>query len=299
MKYRSFLNDNSERSNLFYELYEYDLINSFIVDENSTDSKKKLRDRDPLEVKKYINDWKNNSNELRVQPEYICTNDEHFFDFKLYIKRKYPDLDSFDLKILIHKSINNVSMFLWEFFRIISDTSRVIDKYNLERIDPDELEEYLQLYNLSEVQDFIYAISKHSLFTFTYDLELDYEIDMVRKASYSCLSEDSESKEHLKKVIKFIILQYEVILSEILYNLYSKDNLETQKPEYIQEMINDTVLDIDGKTVLGNLEDLINSLKCHVDKFDYNFIHRNFVKKNGKRWNPRTIQQKLTNLKDD
>lgn len=280
MSYKMFPKDDSERSILYNKIYNRNTlfidpqtINLYLEDELKEKSKKLFADLDV----------------------YRSEIDKSFIYLKNNIVQSNGYIDISQINSLTSHYIQPVIELLEQIYKLVFQDSNNVscEDYDPEDIDPEEFEPIAQMTNDRYIKLFIESL-EGNLIPFNSTYELDHEINNIRTRYSTNLGYCTP--ESIEEYFRFCILQYEVIIREILSSITKDSNT---KPQFIQEMIDDGELDVDGKTVIGGLDDLISTLKCHIGKFDYNYIKRNFVQSNGKPWSISTIKQKLSDHKID
>lgn len=99
------------------------------------------------------------------------------------------------------------------------------------------------------------------------------------------------------KFTRFLVLQYKEILFSILPIM--NNHLISKKASHIQEMIDIGLLNDDGKTVIGKIDNIITFLNGKIE-IDSNYIHENFIQGKGrfkgKPWAKKYIQNRIGHL---
>lgn len=202
MKYKTFPKDGSERSNLQHQIK--------IKDPKLT----------PADLDDLVTCIELSTSQIKKE-DAISLRDINFSDFKLHIKKKCLLFDQKDIEILIYKCKKSIK----EYFNALSALLEDIDdmKDSLSEIAPEErtfdltldliyTDSYFEIRKRSEVVDFIRALKLDLFFINTNFLvleDIDLEANNFKFFNYKRINE-------LPQISRFCILQYEVILKEIL-----------------------------------------------------------------------------------
>lgn len=240
MKYNQFLKDGSFRSNYFWEEWNKNTLTfgdilsmhksrasslkQFIEltdDVNEVNKLKKeiafLEDQikqieTPPKTQSLTSEKKNN--EISKRP---TKNEIDFFDFSMYIRKQYLDLTDQEKEILIYKSKESISEFLWLMYEIIFEREYEEVDYGLVIISEDDKERYMKLRNQSEIIDFFKAVRLGLMWIDTENLELlDEDMKSYSNKQYLRYFGD-KTLEEFKDFIKFHSQQYEIVLRDVLY----------------------------------------------------------------------------------
>lgn len=297
MKYLIHADDNSERSNLYYELLEDHLQCQaiFLVNDLSEEEHKKR-------IKQILHDYK--SLDGSNQRGHICLTDEYDLDFDLYINSKYKLHSDREREVLVYKSTRNLK----QFFSLIHEMIIYVEKNGRSpnnfishgNLNDDLQERYLKLRSESTIVDFFKAIELHlfGIFAINIFLEEDYNImESNFIFSFGC----SSKKDYDSKLFRYCILEYEAILNDFLYrksnNTISLQTSTDYMPSFIKEAIDLGIIGIDGKTVISKLSNLINYLGSKIE-INVTYIHDNFIqgsgKNKGKPYSKKTIENEIT-----
>lgn len=200
--------------------------------------------------------------------------EDNFLDFKLYMNRKYSGLENSDISRFINKQLREIEDYFKLVEEILFKESRPIGVlYGLKVSETDKDAYNYVISKYDEVIDFFKALELELFFV---SMEILYAFDFdMRQPNLFSTNNDFETLTEFEDLKAYCILQYELILKEVAEHLVKKEI--SPKPKYIQELIEKKYIEPDGKTVIGNITNVIDYLK-NTERMDFkaSYIVANF-----------------------